>query len=132
MSDPQKLAPCPFCNGTDIAPLSRNNGHVDLIFLVCNTCEAEGPCSALGGTAKAIERWNRRATPPEDNRLRKALVELLEASVFLAARHEASMAVWRDKLSADMLAGMRTDLDRVLAAGVTARAALSHGEDDNG
>jgi Lar family restriction alleviation protein len=55
------LLPCPFCGGVDVAPSSHNNGHCDLFYLRCATCETEGPASALGGAKKAIERWNQRA-----------------------------------------------------------------------
>jgi len=48
--------------------------------------------------------------------LEAAIRELIEAAGNLAMRNEASMAVWRDKLSSDMIQSMEADRNAIFTA----------------
>lgn len=79
MSDTQKPLPCPFCSAAphvssrmdeDLATHDQVVWH-SVQCVNCGMASVEIPNGYDGGTA--TERWNRRATPPEDSKLREAL-----------------------------------------------------------
>lgn len=64
----QKLLPCPFC-GAEAEIERRGDRRVSTIYS-CTEC---GCMLETGEEWGHGERWNRRATPPGDNKVRKAL-----------------------------------------------------------
>lgn len=102
MSDTQKLLPCPFCAA---APSTAHQGK----YAFCDSCEA------LPHVLVPAELWNRRATPPEDNRLREALIFANDMLDQLINRHYGGEL----PCSAAEANGFKK-----------IRAALSHGEDN--
>ena len=56
----ENLKPCPFCGGE--ADYYENYYHGCNIY--CQKCGAEFECDS---EAEAIEAWNRRAEPPEED-----------------------------------------------------------------
>lgn len=59
-----KIAPCPFCGWEHAAPIFSNNPEYTSIMCSNVHCEAEGPVAEA--EADAVEAWNRR-TPPQNN-----------------------------------------------------------------
>lgn len=128
MSDTQKLLPCPHCGGD--AGLSRTNFYVPLHAVKCPHCQ-----HAHATRDAAIEAWNRRATPPGDNTLTDPIavhVGMLRGDIampaltnFLHAIGNGTLEAFRDVVE---IAARNEESESVKVA----RAALSHGEDDNG
>ncbi len=60
-NDLERLSPCPFCGSS--AQDTTSNG-IESMFVVCNTCGAEGP--PMPTEQEAITAWCTRAALPCD------------------------------------------------------------------
>lgn len=49
---------CPFCNEVDVYWDEQEIDGETLLFLVCPTCESQGPTGTEH--SEVIEKWNRR------------------------------------------------------------------------
>ena len=55
---------CPFCGSERVGIGQSATSTSQFYFVVCDTCEAEGPSEHE--SVKAVEKWNTRHSEPRD------------------------------------------------------------------
>ncbi len=53
------LAPCPFCDGTELLNWLSHDAAPNVWCVFCQSCDAEGPHSLI--EKEAIALWNKRS-----------------------------------------------------------------------